>query len=849
MNAAEHPGSKRGTALMRTKQKQTGFTLAEVLIVVAIIAILAGVSAVSVSRYQRSMHQLEMDGYAKEVFVAAQNHLSIAKGMGYLTVSEDTSGWYGTKLDDDTVKALYGVNEKDASKPKYEDIYYFVVGKGLPADITAYDSGTLLDEMLPFGAVEETVRMSGSYVILYQRGTGTVLDVFYASASGTGFGRNFRKTDVPELMEDYVGEDKKAARAKYGGNAIIGWYGSGIPSALPKLKSEDLNPPKLEVVNGEKLSARVWPENGDTGLTGEYNPYGFAHSDDFTLSLEIYGFSSEKTLSLILNAGTDRSPRVTWDQTNECYEIILDDITDSGKNFALLGGGLIPGEDIRVTASLMPKGETTPLVSAEVYRTNSLFAYNKDDDDSVSQTAKIACFRHLENLDPKVSNFQTEYVKSETTVYTYKKDDPNKQVQARQTADLTWDAVNFPAIYGWNDTDSPLTSNGFYPVTPGHALAYDGGKHTVTGVTVNTGVTVTKADSSQVTGAGLFGVLENSSIQDLKLVDFTVNAAAHAGALAGSLEKSSVTNVLACYDKEKGTAGITAAGTAFDAGGLAGRTVGCDVEKCAAALTVTASGNAGGLIGSIDDTGLAKASHIRSCYSGGQTENGAYQHVQGSTKTPIYNVSGASAGGLVGTVNGVSGGSDTATTWIEYSYSTCSAKAASASGAAGGLVGSMKGGKIGNAYAVGLVGGESGAAQGAFAGSLTGTVCVPDTNGKATCRYYKIVNERKSDDGKKIIYLEGTPSEGYTAAIVPLDGNKEGYQEFIGKPTEQRNAKPYDSELVKHYRDQSRIVYSLGGKGKGAAQLGSEVTSDDFVAVHYGDWPCPELWVINVKQS
>jgi len=61
-------------------------TMAEVLIVVAIIVILAGVSFIAVMNYLRSMAQLERDGIAKEIFVAAQYNLTAAQGEGYIGI-------------------------------------------------------------------------------------------------------------------------------------------------------------------------------------------------------------------------------------------------------------------------------------------------------------------------------------------------------------------------------------------------------------------------------------------------------------------------------------------------------------------------------------------------------------------------------------------------------------------------------------------------------------------------------------------------------------------------------------------------------------------------------------------
>ena len=74
---------------MATARNKKGFTLAEVLIIVAIVLILAALIAVAVQAYMRSMAKLEYDGYAKEVFIAAQNHLAVAKNLNYLDLDEE----------------------------------------------------------------------------------------------------------------------------------------------------------------------------------------------------------------------------------------------------------------------------------------------------------------------------------------------------------------------------------------------------------------------------------------------------------------------------------------------------------------------------------------------------------------------------------------------------------------------------------------------------------------------------------------------------------------------------------------------------------------------------------------
>lgn len=71
----------------QNKQKRrAAFTLAEFLTVIAIVGILASLSFVAVIHYQRKLRRLEMDQTAKEIFLAAQNHLTLEVSVGRFRV-------------------------------------------------------------------------------------------------------------------------------------------------------------------------------------------------------------------------------------------------------------------------------------------------------------------------------------------------------------------------------------------------------------------------------------------------------------------------------------------------------------------------------------------------------------------------------------------------------------------------------------------------------------------------------------------------------------------------------------------------------------------------------------------
>ena len=91
---------------MTKNRRKGGFTLAEMLIVVAIVIVLMGVAFVAVQNYQRSSTRLEFDTIAKEIFVAAQNHLTEAESQGLLDKLDVSALGTLSTLDEDKEKEV-----------------------------------------------------------------------------------------------------------------------------------------------------------------------------------------------------------------------------------------------------------------------------------------------------------------------------------------------------------------------------------------------------------------------------------------------------------------------------------------------------------------------------------------------------------------------------------------------------------------------------------------------------------------------------------------------------------------------------------------------------------------------
>ncbi|MBO4277270.1 MAG: type II secretion system protein [Clostridia bacterium] len=578
---------------MQNKRVKNGFTMSEALVTVAIVAVLAGVIIVSVFSYLRSLTKREYDGYAREIFVSAQNHLSMSGVQGYLGRSD------------------FGIEEPAvAGAPDTGDgVYYFVVC----ADKSALsDDASLLSLMLPFASVDETLRLGGCYIVRYHKDTARVLDVFYWDGGDGRYKHDYSASDYEEFIKNRG--DSGSLRNYGSGGAVIGYYGGASADGLTR--GEELSAPAVVIDNANKLNVTVTDFNRNTDSTKTVA--------NAQLKLIIAGDISGSSREITLDPGA--VAYVTDPAGYYVYTVTLDDVTSPGKQFAVqfcsaASGNLIPGEDISVQAVAFNNTELTNIAYSARQKTNSLFAYGG----GASGAAFISSPRHLLNLDPAVSAFAY----GDTRHYFV---DPSGKVSAAQTANLSWGGFTSGYIYGvgpLSQGNEQLTSEAgtYRPVTAGYALDYEGNGHSVAGITVVT--------SSE---AGMFGELSGGSVQNLELIGFSVSGS-ESGALAGVAYDADITNVLV---RESGTssAGVTGSG---DAGGLVGSAQSnCVIAKCASAITVRSTGgNAGGL------AGVLSQSTAGACYSAGHTENGEY------SKT-AYNVVSASgsAGGLFGTVRG-----------------------------------------------------------------------------------------------------------------------------------------------------------------------------------------------------
>ena len=838
----------------------------EVMIVVAILGVMAALVFVNIVPFMKSFYQKEMDETAQELYVAAQNHLTIAEGMGF--------------LEGKTTGTVDGNDDQ---------IYYFVVAKGGTAqDGNGVDVPTsALSQMLPFGSIDDTVRLGGSYVIRYNPKTAVVLDVFYTNPQGTyGNGASFTAGDYAGLLgltgdlpvRTTSGRREINLTQASSSETIIGWYGGDSAGLDP----QTLPAPTVKVENGDRLLVKVTA------------PGSVTINANLKVGIIITGRTSGNHTPLLeLPEKTGNVFTGCLDDIASTYSTEKDRLATNNGHFAdrFSEYGLIPGEDVSISVFMY----YTNLQDSKIYKvakgptvtTNSLFRSIGDEkDDTGAKTgereARISHTRHLENLSEAISGYDREALNAAENARQKKRgsiptptttnpmttasemanavtttnetpepeqDTPGPSGQphdfapthARQIANISWNDFkttiggNTVKVYTHGTGATATADNTFMPVNTQYALAYNGDNHKVSDVAVST-----------AGNAGLFGApTEGSSFKNMELVDFDIESTgaiaasegvaaqeSNAGALAGTLVKSTVKNVLVYNTGQDGKDYNLKIEGEGSVGGLVGSVTGESgsavyIEQCAAAVYVSPAGEAttaGGLIGTMTDAKLSQS------YSGGHTDDKEYKDTEDVSRKWNVSAKGA-AGGLVGTASSAP---------IEYSYSTCSASGS----IAGGLVGTTDSG-VSYCYAVGAVNGGADNAKGYLVGSITAATI--DFTGN---RYVPtVVGDLKAVGG----------STTYTA--VDMFPNLAAYNAIVGA----HDASPYDSALKDAYNNKYALptISDLLTWGDGSASGEDEDDEDDEdgedeeggatvqtkppkqLSMHYGDWPMLETEVVN----
>ena len=347
------PFFSQKTKYRKYETANSGFTMVELLTVIAILLLVCLIAVFSLSKLRRSLRQHELDARAEIIYVAAQNRMAELRAAG-------CEGLYSKGLSDgdNGVYAMaFDGTHMDESSRDVEFCYLYV------NDASDKRTGAPA-ALLPDTAVDKDL-WNGCWCIEYAPATGSIYAVFYSESplpSHTDLNGNYRNFNY---------------RAR---TASVGYYGGDIAQTQDISKFN----PSISIENAEKLTVTFYSNNPSDDTS--------AHPLTFTITIsDQFGGSYTRTVTG-LQGGLQQ-----LDSRNYKYQWVLDDLSSTNKRFfAQTVGKVSCGTPITIKLTV---SSTDPSIDTvfTTRTTNGLFD-DRTDLGYGENTALVAYGRHLANL-------------------------------------------------------------------------------------------------------------------------------------------------------------------------------------------------------------------------------------------------------------------------------------------------------------------------------------------------------------------------------------------------------------------------------------------------------------------
>ena len=550
-----------------------GFTLVELLAVVAILLLVGLIAVFSLNKLRRTLRQHELDAKAQIIYVAAQNRLAELRAAGQEALCIN-----GFDNSDSIVhKMEYDSRHMDESA-KNTDFYYLLVND------TSYKSQTAATALLPSSAVDQEL-WNGYWCIEFAPKTGSIYAVFYSESplpdhdDLNGYYRNF----------NYRLRD-----------TAVGYYGGDIAQTQDISKFN----PSITIENSEKLIVTFYCNN--------------PVSEKMTFKIDISDKDGGTYTRTITNFAH-------LDKHNRKYQWILDSLAKEGTlenaRFAAQTEGKVScGTPITITLTVSSANPSVDTVSTS-RTTNGLFD-DRADLNYGDNTALVSCGRHLANLDSSsgVDSTITSAVQISDISFSDDPTDPSDWYSlygAKFTPISNKKLTSYNGLSKIGDTAERHTINGLTVSSASPAGLFSNFSGEISNVTlVNANISSTSAAAGALVGRATGSLklancrvyLADSDLSSMKAASAdkipSRITSTHAGGLVGIYENSSTGNTQAngTLIIENSFAATTISGTTA-AGGLVGHAAGpVSVSQSYADCYLTAPVT-GGLVGTTTGSG------------------------------------------------------------------------------------------------------------------------------------------------------------------------------------------------------------------------------------------------------
>ena len=562
----------------RKHRASRGFSLMEMLVVIAIIAILVGIAFLAASGLIASMRQNKLDTIAQDIYVAAQDRLTEM----YTDNRADAVSYEKLEADGGSTAGMFLLKADDTlCKPKDWDSTIPYAGLNALYNKDAAAAAVLL----PKGALSAEVE-DNHWIVEYNPEYGYIYGVFYSE-------KGFDPADISSWYSSNTANKYRVLADRKGSG--VGYYGGvGVLGGKVAMTNTSLNI-SVNIINAEELKAEV-----SVKIPTEFK--------DRVVRLTMT-FTGEQSGEVQTYEVTMNSLQGYFTRT---HTLVMDSFnTKSGGKSQQFGQldlfqGMYPGENVtmEVFAELgsIGIGGFAPDAALDNARTTAVF--NSLFQSVEGTTAYVSAGRHLQNLN-NLPESRLSGVEITDVIQTANIDFKNT------TPDVVDDA-----IYWWAETYPDRT---FEPINNSRIVSVLGsGKdeqnntvyYIINGMTVEGGTEP----------SGMFGTLFNGArVTDVSLVGSRVTGTGAVGALAGQSEGSVTLENTGAYltrddynNKTYSTADVALSGNIV--GGLIGSADGnVTATECYAAEVLRGGSYAGGLFGQVTGKMELKSSYA-DCY-------------------------------------------------------------------------------------------------------------------------------------------------------------------------------------------------------------------------------------------